>query len=73
MSGMRMRLPEVSGNRMGAIRYDVDGYGRSAQTIVNFLVHTFGGLSAAARRGEDVCGGWRGRLRAGAADGDGCE
>jgi len=28
---------------------------------------------AAARHGEDVCGGWRGRLRAGAADGDGCE
>ena len=67
MSGMRVAFTGGEWNRMGAIRYDVDGYGRSAQTIVNFLVHT------AARRGEDVCGGWRGRLRAGAADGDGCE
>ena len=71
MSGMRVAFTGGEWNRMGAIRYDVDGYGRSAQTIVNFLVHTFGGLMR--RPGEDVCGGWRGRLRAGAADGDGCE
>ena len=44
MSGMRVAFTGGEWNRMGAIRYDVDGYGRSAQTIVNFLVHTFGGL-----------------------------
>lgn len=56
MSGMRVAFTGGEWNRMGAIRYDVDGYGRSAQTIVNFLVHTFGGLMR--RPGAERCVRW---------------
>lgn len=43
MSGMRA-FTSGEWNRMGDVRYDVEGYDRSARCIQNFLVHTFGGL-----------------------------
>lgn len=65
MSGMRA-FTSGEWNRMGDVRYDVDGHGRSARCLQNFLVHTFGGLMR--RPGtERMCtvdgGGACGRVR----------
>lgn len=44
MSGTRVAFTGGEWYGMGAIRNDVDGYDRSAREIVNFFVHSFGGL-----------------------------
>ena len=44
MSGVRFAFTGGEWNRMGDIRVDVEGYDRSARELVNFFVHSFGGL-----------------------------
>lgn len=66
MSGMRVAFTGGEWSRMGDVRSDVDGYERSAREIVNFFVHSFGGLMR--RPGtERMCvvdgGAARGRVR----------